>query len=567
MRTRWLAGASATVAVAAAGALSAGVFAAPAVAAHSAASSTLTMESSQEPSVVDNFNPFVSTDTYNIGAPTLIYESMLEFDIAKPTQAPYDFLATKYAWNPGGTAITFTVRKGVKFSDGKTLKPSDVAFTYDLVSKNADINQGGEALASPAAKVHGDQVTVYFTQSSFTALQYIGTVPIVEQSVWSHVGDPGKYTDTHPIGTGPYVLKSESDTAGIVLTANKKYWGGPWAKKAGPPAVSEVQFPTYASTSDVLSALENNSLDWAGNFISGLSAFTSGAGHAVWFAGVNTNSLIPNERMWPMNNLCVRQAVSAAIDRTDISQTGESGLEPPATNASGIVLPNFASQEASAVAGDALSASPSVSAADAFLTGCPAADGGPFTLDSKGYYSQPGNGEVDIVITDPSDYTDYASDDTIMAQNLQAAHMNGTFDGLADAAWYSDLAAGTFGNATSHWSNSAITLWGLYSGWLSSTLNNGSGSGDFEGLDNSTIDSELNTLGTAATPAQVKADAAPIEEFVAANLPVIPTVYGASFDEYNSGAFSGWPTASNAYESGSPNSPTNEVIVLHLKPH
>ena len=87
---------------------------------------------------------------------------------------------------------------------------------------------------------------------------------------------------------------------------------------------------------------ENNQLDWAGNFLTGLSAFTSGAGHKVWFAGVNTNSLIPNLSTWPMNQLAVRQAVSLAIDRNDDQQAGESGLEPPATNASGIVLPNFA---------------------------------------------------------------------------------------------------------------------------------------------------------------------------------------------------------------------------------
>ncbi len=278
MRKRWFAGASATVAVAAAAAASAGVFATPAaaVSAHSAASSTLTMESSQEPSVVDNFNPFVSTDTYNIGAPTLIYESLLQVDIAKPTQTPYYFLATKYKWNPGGTAITFTIRKGVKWSGGKPLTPADVAFTFNLVSKHTDIDQYGLNLASPAAEVKGDTVTIYFTSSAYTELQYIGTVPIVPASIWAHVGDPGKYPDTHPVGTGPYVLKSESDTAGIVLTANKKYWGGPWAKKAGPPAVKEVQFPTFASTSDVLSALENNSLDWAGNFISGLTRSRAG---------------------------------------------------------------------------------------------------------------------------------------------------------------------------------------------------------------------------------------------------------------------------------------------------
>jgi peptide/nickel transport system substrate-binding protein len=274
---------------------------------------------------------------------------------------------------------------------------------------------------------------------------------------------------------------------------------------------------------------------------------------------VNTNSLIPNLRSWPMNQLAVRQAVSLAIDRNNISATGESGLEPPATNASGIVLPNFASQEAPAVTSDTLSGSASAAAADKLLTSAG------YTLDGGGYYALNGK-EVDITITDPADYADYDSDDTIIAQDLQQAHINAKFQGVADAAWYSALADGQFGSATSHWSNSAITVWGLYDGWLDSTLNNGQGAGDFEGLKNPAIDADLTTLAGASSAAEIKAAAAPIEQYVATNLPIIPTVYGASFDEYNTSSFSGWPNASDEYESGSPNTPTNEVIVLHLKP-
>ena len=53
---------------------------------------------------------------------------------------------------------------------------------------------------------------------------------------------------------------------------------------------------------------------------------------------------------------------------------------------------------------------------------------------------------------------------------------------------------------------------------------------------------------------------------MATQLPVIPTVYGAAFDEYNTATFTGWPTPSDPYESGSPNTPTSEGVVLHLKP-
>ena len=53
---------------------------------------------------------------------------------------------------------------------------------------------------------------------------------------------------------------------------------------------------------------------------------------------------------------------------------------------------------------------------------------------------------------------------------------------------------------------------------------------------------------------------------MATNLPVIPTVYGVSWGEYNTGTFSGWPTPSNEYETAQPSAPTNEVVILHLKP-
>src|SRR5471030_2493741 len=65
--------------------------------AKAAATSVLTMESSQETTLTDNFNPFVSTSAANtVGATSLIYEPLLQVDAAKPLTKPYDFLATGY---------------------------------------------------------------------------------------------------------------------------------------------------------------------------------------------------------------------------------------------------------------------------------------------------------------------------------------------------------------------------------------------------------------------------------------------------------------------------------------
>ena len=73
--------------------------------------------------------------------------------------------------------------------------------------------------------------------------------------------------------------------------------------------------------------------------------------------------------------------------------------------------------------------------------------------------------------------------------------------------------------------------------------------------------------------AQQVTDFQPLLKYVAANLPVIPTVFSAQWFEANSRHFTGWPTQSNPYETGQPSgsnngpgSGTDEYVILHLKP-
>ncbi len=74
---------------------------------------------------------------------SLTYEPLLEFNLMQPTSAPVPWLASAYQWSDGGGTLTFTIRPGVKFSDGKPMTAADVAFTFNLLMKNS-------ALASSA---------------------------------------------------------------------------------------------------------------------------------------------------------------------------------------------------------------------------------------------------------------------------------------------------------------------------------------------------------------------------------------------------------------------------------
>ena len=514
------------------------------------------MESSPENSITQDFNPFVSTAApQGMGATGLVYEPLIQFDLANPT-VQYPWLATKYAWGNGGKSITFTIRQGVKWNDGTAFTPADVAFTFNYVKAHTDINLGGLTISSVSTS--GDTVTVNFPSPQYMKLEQIAGQAMLPQAVWSKVADPATFTDATPVGTGPYVLGSFTPS-GFTMIRNTHYW-------ATVP-VARVYFPGYTSNNGALTALYSGQIDWTGNYIPGLQqdfVAKDKAHHHYWEAAGSSNALWPNLNTWPTNQLAVRQAIDVAINRTVLSSEGESGLEAPLTNASGITLPTYQAWLAPEVANRTLTPSGSAAQAGSILTKAG------YKKDGAGFYALNGQ-EVKVVIVDPASYTDYAQSGALIAQDLKAAGINATFDGITVNAWNADMASGNFQLAI-HWSSGGITPYPLYSTWLDDTLIS-AGQGDFEHLKDPVIQADLAKLNSDQTVAQQTADLAPIEKYVADNLPVIPTTTSADWFEYNSQHFTGWPTADNPYDSGQPSGTnqgpatgSDEVVLLHLQP-
>jgi peptide/nickel transport system substrate-binding protein len=525
----------------------------------SGASHTLVMESSPESTITQAFNPFVATQAvWGMGATGLIYEPLLQFNIAAPPKY-YPWLATSYKWLNGGKAVSFTIRTGVKFNNGTPMTPADVAFSYNLVKKNPSINLGGLAIKSVSTA--GNTVTLTFPSAQYTNLQQIAGVPILPQAIWSKVKNPATFADPNPVGTGPYKLKSFTPQ-GFTLTKNPGYWQASKAK------VQNVFFPVYTSNTGALNALFSGQIDWTGNFIPGLQKdFVAKAPqfHHFWEAPGSTNAFIPNLNKWPTNQLPVRKAISLAVDRTVLASEGEAGLENPVLNATGITLPTYTAW-GKPVAAMTVAAHSNAAAAQAVLKSAG------YTKGSNGFFQKDGK-TVSVTLISPSAYTDYAEVGSIAAQELKSAGIDATFQGISVNAWNADMGSGNFSLAE-HWSNGGVTPYNLYDNWLDSTLTKGSvATGDYERLKNPAIDAQLAKVAGAPTVAEQTAALMPIEKYVAANLPVIPITTASDWFEYNSQHWVGWPTQSNPYDSGQPSGTNNnagtgtdEVIILHLSP-
>ncbi len=518
-------------------------------------SKALVVENNPIPSLQANFNAFNANGFgFKLNIEGLIYEPLLMFNSLKPNFA-YPWLATDFAWNTTGTTVTFTIRDGVKFSDGNPLTPADVAYTFQAMVDDPAANRLGIPIKS-ATVMGTNKVQVTFTAPQFQNIYNIaGQTFIVEKKAYSAQAKPSTFADPKPVGTGPYVLSSAA-AQGFTFKANPTYWGGK-------PPVPPVNVPSF-STGDVAEQqLAAGKIDYAGNFVSQIEkAFVSKdpTNHHYWFPAVNVVSLEFNVASGPaaLKDPQVRKAISAAIDRTKVSTQAEQGYEPPATSSSGLLLPNFASLLPAAYKND-LRPSTDPAAVTALMTAAG------YAKDGKGFWAKGGT-EVAFKIEDPTAYTDYYQSAQIMAADFQKLGFNATANGVDPNKWYADLAAGTFDTAI-HWSNTGPSPYATYEGWLDPALSKGSNaSGDFGRYSNPAATAALKQYARAGTTAQSQVAVNALAKVMKAETPVAPIMYAAGWYEYNDKSYSGWVTKDNQYMDPSPNPSNVEYVVLHLTP-
>jgi peptide/nickel transport system substrate-binding protein len=521
-------------------------------------SSTLVMEGSPTGPMAQVYNPFNPiTPVTTAGAVNLVYEPLLQFDLLKPGTV-YPWLATNYAWSNGGKTITFTLRSGVTFSNGDAFNAANVAWEFNLMKTNTVLNTDGLPITSATA-TGTDTVVINFSRSVYALLYFIASTYMIPEGIWSKV-DPATYADSDPVGTGPYVVSSFT-SAGITLNRNPHYWGGT-------PPVAKVEFPAYDSNTSANLALEQGTLDWAGNFVQNITTDFVGKDSSTnhyWDAVLETQTLTPNLTVFPFTGaagLAVREAISYGINRTTISDDGEDYQQPAATgpaSLTGLSMPTDQSYSTPATSGYETTYDPAKAEAVLKAAG--------WTMGSNGYFERGGK-TLAFTIEDPTAYTDYITDDTIVAQELKAIGMDVTVSGVSVAKFGTDVADGTF-QMVNRYGTAGPTPYFAYDSWLDDTLTAAIGknaTGDQERFHSPQAEAYLQQYASTDNTTTQLNDIVGLEKIVATQLPVIPLVFGVAWFEYNSSHFTGWPSASNPYDPGQPEGPYDEYTILHLKP-
>ncbi|MFC8220134.1 ABC transporter substrate-binding protein [Streptomyces sp. NPDC057362] len=133
----------------------------------------------------------------------------------------------------GGRTYTYTLRGGVKFSDGEPLTAEDVVYTYRTVLDEKTNNTARSELdAIEAVRASGDDTVVFTLKYPYAPFAARTVLPIVPEHVAGGQDPNTGDFNTEPVGTGPYVLTDWSKGEKLSFKANPHYWGGEPAVKS-----------------------------------------------------------------------------------------------------------------------------------------------------------------------------------------------------------------------------------------------------------------------------------------------------------------------------------------------
>jgi peptide/nickel transport system substrate-binding protein len=496
------------------------------------------------PGFARNFNPFSPNARI---ATTYMYEPLEVVNTLDGKATP--FLATRHDF-PDPKTLVYTIRGGVKWSDGKPFTPADVAYTFDLVKTKPALDVHGVWQHIASLQVSGRTVVFHLKTPDAPAAFVLDQQIIVPEHVWQHVADPLKYTNPNPVVTGPYVLDAFAPNQ-YSVKKNARYW------QAGKVAADKLVFPASNTQLNIV----HNGYDWAYAFIPDVNrtwVAPDKQHNRYWFPAGGTIALIPNVTKAPYDNVDFRRGLSYALDRAEVADKAEQGYVKPAGQ-SGLLLPSQQSwldpslPDQGAVAQDRAKALQSLAKAGYTRSG--------------GKLVDRGGKPLRVTITTANGYTDWLQGVQAVRSQLAALGIAVTIRQPQPAAYQQDLNDGQFDLAMGAFGGSG-SVFQDFNTLLNSQFATPIGtqtSANFGRFKDPRADTLLARLKATVDAGRQQAIAHQLEQIVYQRLPVISLFYGGLWGLFSDKRFTGWPSAQNPYAPPSTWNSTPLLLLTHLK--
>jgi peptide/nickel transport system substrate-binding protein len=181
--------------------------------------STLHLSISSSPS---RLNPILATDSASGEIASWVFNPLVEYD---KDGKIIPRLAKSWHFEDNKTLI-FKLKKGIKWSDGKSFDANDVIFTYKLITSPKVFTPYASEFRyiKNIKKLDDYTLKVTYKKPYFKALNTWMTSILPKHLLENKKNIMTSSFNQHPIGTGPYIIDGFEVNKDIVLKANPNYF-------------------------------------------------------------------------------------------------------------------------------------------------------------------------------------------------------------------------------------------------------------------------------------------------------------------------------------------------------
>jgi peptide/nickel transport system substrate-binding protein len=220
-----------------------------------------------------------------------------------------------------GLSVTFHLRDGVRFSNGKALTADDVVAVFERIMDPETGSGNAWRLAGVESVTASDATTVVFDLASPNPSLLGHLASFKALGIFDPAGVADGTINTRPVGTGPFMITDFQPGTRVLLERNPYYW------EDGLPYLDAVDIRIIGDETVRRSALITGDIDWAfavpPQAVAELDArddvvIDAVPAGAYYYMGVNM-------REGPLADARVRQAIAFAINRDNIGMAAEFG--------------------------------------------------------------------------------------------------------------------------------------------------------------------------------------------------------------------------------------------------
>ena len=255
-------------------------------------------------------------------------------------------LATGYKLSDDGRTLTFTMRPGIKFSDGSPILPSDVKWSLERAHSKENGGEFAFLLNSIASvdTVGTDQVVVHLTHPDPVIIQALATFnagimpeKLLTAAPGATLLDKAKAFAEHPVGSGPFMLTGWKRNSEMTFARNPYYWKDA-ADGQKLPYLDGIRFQIIPDDATRILKLQAGEID-AAEFIPYARVDElkkDGRLNMVLYPAAQVNYFLMNIRPTlkdgtknPLSDVRVRQALNYATDKEALNQVVNYGVGTP----------------------------------------------------------------------------------------------------------------------------------------------------------------------------------------------------------------------------------------------